>query len=122
MASFAGIEFKVQAVNSYMWPGLPRTPDSPIVWSATVTVDTRTKLNNLINWWTTLDSRRGLKMRTWTHIVKAGPGASTLIVPGSGGGPSNLVTRTNVYLTRIEWRGDAWREGRYFVDVEFTLT
>jgi len=121
MSSFAGIEFKVQAVNGHQWPRPPRLQDTPPSWSATIVVDTKAQLEDLEGWFSTVDSRRALRFLTWTHIVKAGPGAEDLIVPSSGSGEENLVTQTNAILVGFEPRGDGWRFGRYLIDVEFVF-
>jgi hypothetical protein len=121
MSSFAGIEFKVQAVDSFKWQVPPRVQDSPRTWSGTIQVDTHAQFEDLAAWFCTVDSRRALRSLTWTHIVKAGPGKADLIVPASGSGEDNFVTYVGAILTRFDPKGDGWRFGRYFIDVEALL-
>lgn len=119
MSSFAGIEFQVHAVNQHQWDRPGRAQDSPRTWGGTITVNAHSDMQNLEGWFTTIDARRALMSRTWTIITKAGPGGDDLVVPSSG---HTLVTHTPAYLTRFEPRGDGWKYGRYFIEVEFTLS
>lgn len=118
MSSFAGIEFKVVAVDEYKWLAPSRSQDAPRVWSGTIQLDSLEDLNSLEDWFCTIDSRRGLRSKTWVHIIKAGDGYNTLDIPF---GFTRRRTIAQAILTRIEPQADGWRDGRYFADVEFTL-
>lgn len=64
---------------------------------------------------------RGLGLSGWNAVLEHGTYAPLSIVTSGSGDGHESSTFPYAILTRISSRGDAWRRGRYDVDLTFAL-
>ena len=121
MSTFRGAEFFLQPENAYLNPGVHLDQSGSHVWRGTVTVKTQEDFDILQASFSTVDVKRPLNFLYAIVQTKAGVGADTLVVPGSGQGEGTGITYEDAVLTDFDPQYDFWREGRMVVKLEFTM-
>lgn len=118
--SYGGVPLNVR-MDRGLVPGIVRAGDKPRTYTATVELDSRDDYNDLLDLWSVVRWRRPLGKRAWTPRVEAGPGANTLVIPGTGTGAGSESTHADAYLVKIDAQGSIGHAGVFVAQLVFEL-